>query len=363
MLSSKLIHFSQFFLVVFSGYYITKLPLSPIYFFTIIGISTFFLRFIKKRAVYNDQIINFTLFVLFINLIPQLFLQPNISTIVSFVFSMIVFLFSYLSLNMSNKEKIIKYSTTMIYCSIPLLIYEAYYRITNPIFFVDFAEKGREELFFYYYKVNSIMYMDSNFVALYILSLIYFLMYLTTHAKRKHIVAFLCLIILLILTLSRSSILSMLIFVIPFVFRKYIHKYRIFVFPLIMFMVMILIPIAIKYSTMDDSFSTKFFLFSQTFKYLSSASLSEVIFGVGFGNAYTVLSLGAHNFFLTYLVESGVLGLVSILLLWFYFLIRSKYKIGIVMFPFLFNGLSVSTVAIPYLYAIFAVVLVLERKR
>jgi hypothetical protein len=244
-----------------------------------------------------------------------------------------------------------------------LLIYEAYYRISNPVFFVDFAEKGREELAFYYFKINSIMYQDSNFVAIFILSLFFFLLYVKQYTNKKYYKSFFIMFLLIFATLSRASILSLLIFLILYQFRAFFYRYKKLVFIISVSLIAFLIPILLENRRIDDSFSTKFGIFERTFEYFGNATFFKQFFGVGFGNAYEVLEIGAHNFFVTYLVESGLIGLLFILLIWTYFLIKTKYKIGIVMFPFLLNGMSMASGAIPYLYVIFAVILVLESRR
>jgi len=207
------------------------------------------------------------------------------------------------------------------------------------------------------------MYQDSNFVGLFILSLFFFLLYIKQFTFKKYYLSFAMLTILLLTTISRASILTLFLFVILYFNRKIIYKYRIFIFIFLIILAFTLFPILLEYRTIDDSFSTKFGIFDKTIEYISNASVINLLFGVGFGNAVEVLNVGAHNFFVTYIVESGFIGLVLIVILWTYILLKTKFKAGIVMLPFLFNGMSLASGAIPYLYAIFAVILILEKRR
>ena len=357
-------YLALFFIIPFSGFYITKLPLSPIYIFILFGayLSTVLLFMSNKIKFSKELLLAFVLLFYFL-IFQQIFSTPNISAYVNFSFSIVVFIFSYIVLHKTNTHTIVNISEKLVFFSLPLLIYEAYYRISNPVFFVDFAEKGREDLAFYYFKINSIMYQDSNFVGLFVLSIFFFLFYLKEYTNKNYFLLFSLLTILIFTTISRASILALVLFVILYPFRQKIYKYRIFIFIFTIILVFTLFPILLEYRTIDDSFSTKFGIFDKTIEYISSASFINLLFGVGFGNAVEVLDIGAHNFFVTYLVESGFTGLILVITMWSYILLKTKYKIGIVMFPFLLNGMSVASGAIPYLYAMFAVILVLEARK
>jgi hypothetical protein len=85
--------------------------------------------------------------------------------------------------------------------------------------------------------------------------------------------------------------------------------------------------------------------------------------GVGFGNSVTAINMGSHNFFVTLFIESGLIGLLSVLCLWFLILLKSNFKVGIVMFPFLLAGMSFASLAMPFLYAIYAIIIRMEKRK
>lgn len=357
-------YIALFLIIPFSGYYITKLPLSPIYFFILIGSYLSALIIFSSQSIRFDKImILVSLFLIYLLTSQLIFGVPNVSAFLNFIFSLIVFLVVSIILNKTSSKTIINLSEKLIYFSLPLLMYEAYYRISNPVFFVDFAEKGREDLAFYYFKINSIMYQDSNFVAIFILSLFFFLLYIKQLTDKRYYKSFIFMFILIVATLSRASIISLIFFLILYRFRSFFYMYKKIVFFLSIGLIAILTPILLANRTLDDSFSTKFGIFERTFEYWTTTTIVNQFFGVGFGNAYEVLEIGAHNFFVTYLVESGLLGLAFVLIIWMSVLIKTRYKAGIVMFPFLLNGMSMASGAIPYLYVIFAVILTLESRR
>jgi len=357
-------YLALFFIIPFSGFYITKLPLSPIYLFIMIGVylSTIII-FVSNKIKLSKEVFLAIALLFYFLIFQQIFSIPNISAYVNFSFSIVVFIVSYIILNKTNSNAIINISEKLIFFSIPLLLCEAYYRITHPVFFVDFAAMGREYLAFYYFKINSIMYQDSNFVGLFILSLFFFLLYLKQFTFKKYYISFSLLIILIFATISRASILSLVLFSFLYIFKQKIYKYKITILIFSILFSFLLFPILLKYKTIDDSFYSKFEIFYRTFEYILNANFVYLLFGVGFGNAVYVLDIGAHNFFVTYLVESGVIGLILIVIFWSYILYKTKFKAGIVMFPFLFNSMSLTSGAIPYLYAMFAVILALESRR
>lgn len=352
-------------LVSFSGFYITKLAISPIYISVLLALFIYSTKimYLKKLNFYPDVVFRASVCCLSYFLASQLFLKPDISTLVNCLFSLFIFVVTYQIACKISMSHILFASEKLVIFSLPLLIFEAAYRLSNPIKFVDFSVIGRSELEFYYYKINSIMYVDSNFVGLFIISLFTFLVYLKEITKKKYPFVFLILTILTILTLSRASIITLILFSIIYRIGNVIYSSKkTFIILAIIIALGLLIPLHSGYMLDDDSLKTKFELIVQAYQFILNSSAKELLFGVGFGNAINTMGIGAHNFFVIYLVESGLIGLVMILFLWILILIKTKLKAGIVMFPFLLNGLSLSTVAIPYLYVMFAIILALEKR-
>lgn len=358
-------YISLFFIVPFSGFYVTKLPISPIYVFVMIGFYFFLTYTLLIQKFYWDNMLLLTFVVLLYFLFSQIiFSKPDIASYVGINFSLSIFMLTYMILNkMKNINSILVLAEKIIIFSIPLLIFEAYYRLTHPVIIVDFAARGQEELEFYYLKFNSIMFMDSNFVGIFILTLFFFQLYLMEYTKKKYLFRLFLLSLLIFTTLSRASIISLLIFSFLWLFRKKIYKYKIFFIIAFVVFILTVVPFLYQISYLDPSFGTKFDILLKSVEYLLHTDVPSLLFGVGFGNTKDVLDIGAHNIVVAYLIESGLLGLVLITFLWLCILKKTRFKAGIVMFPFLLNGMSLSGHAIPYLYAMFSIILVLERKK
>ncbi|MGY4806851.1 hypothetical protein ACVNRM_14825 [Bacillus paranthracis] len=116
------------------------------------------------------------------------------------------------------------------------------------------------------------------------------------------------------------------------------------------------------YMNSDISFLSKIEIVDRAFEFLSDTTMSNVLLGIGFGNSFEYLRIGAHNFIITYLLESGLIGFILLFVLWWKILRKTKFKAGIVMLPFLFAGMSLAGHAITYLYCIFAIIYILEKK-
>ncbi|EFD0841140.1 hypothetical protein FE575_15045, partial [Escherichia coli] len=94
----------------------------------------------------------------------------------------------------------------------------------------------------------------------------------------------------------------------------------------------------------------------------SDSDIDMILLGVGLGNAVEVIGMGAHNLFLTFLIETGVIGLLLFLVLlcimWFYL----KEDAIIIMLPFLIASMSLGTTAIPYFFTFTWLCILYKRK-
>ncbi len=360
-------YISLFFLVVFSTWYITKLPVSPVYVTSLVGFvfSLFFLAY--RRFVKFDFLIGLSLVIVsYLTVVQLFFLKPDFNTFLNVVFSFLVFIFVRLLLPSISIFNVVRLSRLLILVSLPLLIFESFYRILNPPQdrFDFYVATDREDLLFYVYKFNSIMFQDSNFVGMLILSLFFFSIYYFRYTSSKSTLLYsTTLFFLLLATLSRAAIFSSFLFLLLFPLRNFIYVNRKFVFFVLILITPFLFLVAVKLSDFDESFASRFYILNNTYLFISNASFFEVLFGVGFGNAVEVLHIGSHNFFVALLVEGGLLGLFFVMLLWLNILFKSNYAAGIVIFPFLLAGLSFSSLALPYLYAVFALILEMEDRK
>lgn len=360
-------YISFFLVVVFSTYYITSLYVSPVYIFSIIGFILYIVIFLYEPVFKFDTINKVSiLIVLYFSVIQPVFLGADLKTLLNVIFSVAVLIVVRGILPIISTRKIYCASYFILFFSLPLLIFESIYRILNPPserlkFYMDY---GMEDIIFYAYKFNSIMFQDSNFVAMLILSLLFFSLYLAIKVKSKKPYFLSAILFLLLLaTISRAAIFSAIFFMLLFPARGFFYTYRRWFFYALLFIMPMLLIVSYKLSSLDDSFASKFYIFSQSISYIKNSNLNQLLFGVGFGNAISVLDIGAHNIIVTFLVESGLIGLFLMVVLWVLIILRSSYSVCIVMLPFLLAGMSFASLAIPYLYAMYSIILELEDRK
>lgn len=356
-------------LIPFSGIYLTRLmPISPVYFAFVISF-VFFLLYLLLN-IKSVRILNKSIYPAFIwfsyLLVSQLFLSPDVHTVISALMSVLYFILTIVLITKLDVNHVIKIVDYMFWISIPLLLIESYYRITHPVFTVlalDGTQVDVGDTGIYPFKFNSIMYQDSNFVGIYIVCLFFLAYYLYNYiSKRKfYLVIMGILFVLTLLTLARGAISGLIIFFPLFVLSRKIGLGKtIFIF----FWIAVLFDIFFLQNVeQDGSIQARFMIIERTISFIKSAPIYELIFGVGIGNSLKYLDIGSHNFFVTYIVETGFLGLTIMMSFWLYLAYISKGNVLFVMLPFLFAGMSLAGHAVPFLYTAFAIIIKLSTEK
>lgn len=347
---------SLFLLGALSTWYITKMPISPYYIAAFIGIFSAGLSFVYGQRIYKSPSLIIAIIFLAYLIIVQIWLSPNVSTFVGLLLSLLTFiLLVAIKADLSESVRCLK---GLIYLTLPVVIYEAYYRITNPIINDEIILREREDLLFQFYKSNSIMYPDSNFVGLMLVSIFGLALYLKKCRLGIHWSIPSIYFMLIFLTLSRASIVSALICLLLYLFFNQLKKQLYFlVFTISIFLIFIFLSfdtLIVGASNFDDSLFSKFALVVKSVYWMREGDFDQLIFGVGLGNAELALGMGAHNIVLVYVIESGFIGLALFAALWLSIVLRCDRKFIIVWLPFLINAMSVSTTAMAYIYVISA---------
>lgn len=197
--------------------------------------------------------------------------------------------------------------------SVALLFIDSAYRVLNPTHpnaeqIERLAGTSQE---FYLYKFNSVMFADSNTTAL---ILVIFLFGLLQYKERVS-KSFIGLLFLLVMgTFSRSAYVAVAI---GMMFNKLSRKVARSLFVVIVIILLLGLSIFItKYN--DGSLSSKFFLLKLILDSVKSFRLESVLFGLGPGAGETYLSVFPHIMPLTYLIDLGLLGLLFISILFYY---------------------------------------------
>lgn len=360
----NLFYITSLLLIVFSGFYLTRiLPVSPVYLLFIIAIMILSVGvLIRKRINYEDIVFTPYYFIAYLCL-TQVFLAPDVSTFINVFFSLLYLVFMPIALPDLSRVQLVRISIYFIKFSVVLMGVEAAYRITHPIFFVPGSpvdHANSEDLIFYAYKMNSIMFLDSNFVGLYGLTVFFLAHYINKFHQKINIIWLLLLVGLIAATISRAAIISLIMtLVLVWIVGYKLPVKRVFI---LVVLGLILMIAAIGQFANDASLQSKFMIIELTQQYLERASISNLLFGIGLGNTKLYLDIGAHNFFVAYLMETGILGLILQVSIIIELFVMSKTRAWPIILSFIVAGLSLAGHAVTSLYAAIILVIILERK-
>ena len=100
----------------------------------------------------------------------------------------------------------------------------------------------------------------------------------------------------------------------------------------------------------------KLSVFAEILEYYKHIDLLPFLYGIGNYNSMNVFSIYAHNYLLVFLVEMGFLGLLLLLFQFLFFIKVSRGQFLFVFVPFFVQVMSSTTIFIPHLYIIAAII-------
>lgn len=211
----------------------------------------------------------------------------------------------------------------------------------------------------YAFKASQ-LYFDSNFASLVLLS--FFMLYLFLYNKKiyQDKYTIIILFVFILLTFSRAAIATSIIaYVIFFNHNTYRKKALIsFVLYILTFIILCVMYIIFKDSFVgfDGSFNSKFYIVKAAVGVLEKESIGNVIFGIGLGNFEDITGIFAHNIFVTFIVETGIVGTLTFLVFIIYTCIKTKLDSLYVLLPMVICGLSLFGAYSPYIFVILAII-------
>lgn len=212
--------------------------------------------------------------------------------------------------------------------------------------------------FFYRFKDNSLMFEDSNFVGAALAVTYGAIKYLKYEFSVKTKKLTLLLYVATILTFSRASLIS--IFALEFfvIFWR-CNKFNKIIIAIVCASV---IMFSINYLLQDGSFRTKFYIIGLFMDDYLQLSLEEKLLGVGLGNSFEYLGIGAHSVLVVYGFELGWIGTILQLFILILMTVMSRGTIWFVFIAYYINGFSLTAIAIPLLFFYAALIACLSCK-
>ncbi|WP_139827967.1 O-antigen ligase family protein [Marivirga sericea] len=340
----------------------TLLSIPPTIFLFLISMFFLTLTLINKpRIEYHNILFIPILFIIYL-LTTQPFFFPSLHRVFgllcSFLYIVPVVYFGS-KLKTQELEKVINF---FIIFSFIILVSEGISRLIDPE--MKYAQfKGVDSRWIYMYKFDGIMYTDSNATGLHIICLFFFILYWAREREKKFLFIRWGLIILLIFTFSRAAWLGAIIGLIYIYGFKGKYFKRFIIFMSTSGIIVAFLGIGYSKISGDISFLSKLYILETTYDYLKSADIMNLIFGVGFFKSEEVLGIYGHNIFIVFLLESGIIGLTFILMLFSSFVYYTRKKALWVLIPYLVTSFSAITTFVPYLYGTVGLIYLIEQSK
>ena len=245
------------------------------------------------------------------------------------------------------------------YLSILLFCYSMILGIfTISIFYNKISLINRLRTYTLIYKIFCIFILNFIFFYLYI--------YKRNIYKLSRIYFFI-LWLLLFCTFSRAAFISGIISYFVLYNTKNL-KFKIISF-LIIFLMCIFILFKIYMNDfdliqVDGSFNSKFFIIKIVIEnYLNFFSTINKIFGIGLGNFEGIFGIFAHNMYVTFIVEFGILGSILLIIPAIYFIRQTNYMCFFIFLPNFIAGFSLFSAYSPFIFLLTSLIFIEEKEK
>lgn len=374
-LKRNIIELSLVLFVGFCSAYITQITsYSPYYFGYLVSLLFLFLyAFINLKIgkPKNSKILLFFTTIIFLYYIFNGFITKTQKAILGNIILLCVNQISTIityqicsQISFSKKERVLKDSINFFYkIALFLGICDFLYR------FVHSTRTYVGYQFFYNFKLNSLMFPDSNWTGFIYMLVFAFFVYLKDNTRfitKKQIV---CIFVVILLSFSRAATASSILVILYSEFQKLSKSKRKFVFIISVMLFFIFVPIIISFLSKDDSFGTKLALLNGAKYYLHHVSLKNFLFGNGTLAASTDMSLlgnigySAHLYLIIKILDLGLIGLlIDFGYLLIIFLISRK-KFFYLVLPFFVCGLSMCPTNLSMMYVFGGLMIYIEENK
>ena len=367
MISTKTASKIYFITILCSFLSITSLPINPIY-----PIGAFAIGVVILIVMSRLRINNFTLVTILFSLAFLLSQLEGIDYVSSHIgypngpvyLTSLLFVYSILLATCISETSRMLKEKTRTTLQIKVLRIAIFFFLIELITRVLNYREGEGLLYAFKY---SVLYFDSNFTGLVLLSLVCFLIYkneqtATVFNKIKRILT-----VMLFLTISRGAIIGYLIA------NFYLNNQRKLKIRSLYIVVISLVCLAILYLlysfglvnliNIDGSFNSKFFIINKAIHFYEEQDFMMHLFGIGMGNSKELIDIFAHNIFVTALIEMGWIGTVLFVAYVLYTVRVSHGKSLIIWVPALISGISLFSAYSPFLFIFNAIICCEEREK
>lgn len=317
--SMKKTNISYFFVLwssLCSVMYLSKIVVSPVYFIGSALVVIYMLFIFSGRKVQDFRVVKAPLFFL-VCVLGIFTYYSNPAAVINIALGLALFVIIVSEGRRLSEDELNRILVTYVKFTITVVTVDSIWRILHPGLPVgstyDISLYKDTDKWFYLYKYHSQMFLDSNTVALILIPLIMLQWQMKKNGVYWHPVLFLVSVINLISCLSRTAIISIVVAAFIVNIRK---STLTFLLPIIGIASIFLFQGVLS---KDPSVITRLHVLDAVGEFISSANLTELMFGVGLGNSTTALGFTPHILFVEYFTGGGIVGFVCFLLFLMYF--------------------------------------------
>lgn len=337
--------------------YIYGLLVQPIY---LLGPTSIFLAFIYSigdRIKYDERVISSLTIISLLTVVLvtiQIVIKANIGVLWNFALCLFIYLSITLISAKLNYKQCVNIIIRITWIIAIYALIDGVWRLLHP----NPEQIFEGNPFFYRFKDNSLMFEDSNFVGATLVVAYGAIRYLATELNIRQKKLGLLIFISTVLTFSRASIIALVAVEFFCLFWRFNKILKILI---IIFFITILMY-SFNFLFEDGSFRTKFYIIDLFLNAYPKLSLENKLFGVGLGNSFEFLGIGAHSVIVVYGFELGLVGTLIQLLIVIFMVIASRGRALFVLFPYYINGFSLTAIAIPSLFFFIGIITIITSK-
>ncbi|MCU6210682.1 O-antigen ligase family protein [Morganella morganii] len=332
------------------------LPINIVYPFGALLIFSGIISLLQKKLVMKKITAITIIFITVFSVSQSIGLLYNpgknitILPVIIFIYSWVISIFILETPPIIDKEQRKKIYIKVIHLSIIFFIIELLTRISIY---------QEDKTFLYSFK-KSLLYFDSNFAGLVIISILSFSFYLKKRLLLNTNKEIIILTLLTFLTMSRGAMFVAIL--LPFLFLGKYFKTKLILSLMIVlstfiYMATNYILMDTNYVSIDGSFNSKFYILKKSLYFFESLPMESKLFGIGLGNTESSINIYAHNIIATLLLEFGIIGSLLFLLFIIYSVIKSKCYSLFIWVPTIIAGISLFGAYSPFIFIINSVIL------
>lgn len=337
------------YIIVGSCLYLAIAPIGIAHICFIVGLLVLFHRCLKRPC--DSSILWLVALIVFSCI--QLSIPANWKPLINNVSSMLMYIIIVVLLKGSTYNRLLHISYVFIKATTYALVTECVIRLSLSI---------PHGFGLYNLKGNSFMFLDTNFCGLMVLVLVCYVRYLIVFCNQVHLKKFVYIyVLLLLLTFSRAAIIGYIFFEFLF-FNMTPTRWKLILFKRLAIIIIwgtLIGGIIIDVANNDDSFKSKIYIYNIVIENIDILR-DKIVWGVGYEHGQTLLGIYPHNFFLLYLLETGIIGLVFKLIFILYILHRTRWIGLFIAFAYLVPIQSAASYATHYFYVVLALMTLID---